>query len=109
MVTGTSLPSSAVPDQVSAFDKLIHFTIYAIFAFLLARSVSEVASRWRAALLVIVIAMVFAAADEWHQGFIPGRSMELADWQADCLGALVGAIAGATTRRRSHARTPATG
>jgi VanZ family protein len=109
MVTGTSLPSSAVPGQLSAYDKLLHFTIYAIFAFLLSRQISETASRWWAALLAIGIAVLFGVVDEWHQGFIPGRSMELADWQADSLGALVGAVAGVATRRRNQVGNPTPG
>ena len=99
ILTGTSMPSSALPDQVSSFDKVLHFTIYAIFAALLGRQMSEVVSRWRAALLAIAIAMAFAALDEWHQQFIPGRSMELADWHADSLGAVIGALTGAALRR----------
>lgn len=106
MVTGTSLPSSAVPGQVAAYDKFLHFTIYAIFAVLLVRPMTEVASRWQAVVLTLTIALLFAAVDEWHQGFIPGRSMELADWRADSLGAVVGAVAG--SRRRHRVRTPAT-
>ena len=99
ILTGTSVPSSALPDQVSSFDKALHFTIYAIFAALLGRQMSEVVSRWRAALLAIAIAMAFAAMDEWHQQFIPGRSTEFADWQADSLGAAIGALTSAALRR----------
>jgi VanZ family protein len=96
---GTSLPSPAVPQQVSSFDKVLHFTIYVPFAFLLARRFTEITSLWRAAVFTVLIAMGFAALDEWHQRFIPGRSTELADWYADSLGAGVGALAGITVRR----------
>jgi VanZ family protein len=95
---GTSLPSAVVPHQVSAFDKALHFTIYAIFAALLTRAGSDVFGRWRAATLALVISAVFAAADEWHQRFIPGRATEVADWHADTLGAAVGGLAFAASR-----------
>jgi VanZ family protein len=101
---GTSMPSSAVPQQVSSFDKVLHFTIYVPFAFLLARQFSEVTSLWRAAGFTVLIAMGFAAVDEWHQRFIPGRSTELGDWYADSLGAGVGALGGVASVRRGRSR-----
>jgi len=91
-----------VPRQVSSFDKAIHFIIYAILAVLLAQRISEVTGRWRAAALALLLTAAFGAADEWHQGFIPGRSTELADWQAASLGAALGALAVAASRRRNH-------
>ena len=109
MLTGTSLPSSVVPSQVSTVDKVLHFTIYAIFAVLLTRSISENTPRWLAAAIAVAVSLVFAAADEWHQGFIPGRSTELADWHADALGAVIGALtAAAFIRRRSSGGTHTT-
>ena len=37
------------------------------------------------------IAGAYAATDEWHQSFVPGRSADVRDWYADVIGALVGA------------------
>ena len=37
------------------------------------------------------IAAVYAASDEWHQSFVPGRTADVADWFADAAGALAGA------------------
>ena len=34
----------------------------------------------------------FGAVDEWHQQFIPRRSMSLHDWFADSAGALLGTM-----------------
>jgi VanZ family protein len=106
ILTGTSLPSTVVPTQVSAFDKVLHFTVYALFAVLLARSLFEVTTRWRAALLAIAIAAVFGAVDEWHQRFIRGRFPDRADLLADTLGAVGGAFTVAALRRRTST-TPA--
>lgn len=93
ILLGTSLPQDAVPLQTSGIDKVLHFSIYTVFAFLLTREISEDTSRWRAAAGALVIAFAFAAVDEWHQRFIPGRFPELADWLADAAGAAVGAAA----------------
>ena len=89
---GTSLPQDAVPVQTSNIDKFLHFTIYTVFAFLLTRQISEDTTRGRAVLGAVFIAAAFAAADEWHQRFIPGRFPEFADWLADVAGAILGAI-----------------
>lgn len=95
---GTSLPADAVPLQTSHIDKVLHFTIYTVFAFLLTRQISEDTSPWRAVLGAILVAAAFGAADEWHQRFIPGRSTELADWVADVSGATIGAMSYALFR-----------
>lgn len=108
------MPGSVIPSQASGVDKLLHFSIYLLFGILLSRELAEITSRWRAAILAIGIAVAFAAADEWHQRFIPGRSTEFADWQADTLGASIGALsvaafaAFAALRRRGQA-PPVTG
>lgn len=88
----TSIPGSAVPRQLGPYDKLIHFSVYGLFAVLLCRDLAQVTNRWRAALIAIAIATAFGAADEWHQGFIPGRATDPADWRADSVGAAGGAL-----------------
>lgn len=92
ILLGTSLPQEVVPVQTSGIDKVLHFAIYTVFAFLLARQLAFDHSLARAAILTLVIVAAFAAADEWHQRFIPGRFPELADWIADCLGAALGSL-----------------
>ncbi|MBI5304648.1 MAG: VanZ family protein [Chloroflexi bacterium] len=69
--------------------KLGHFTEFAILAALLRR-----ATRPRAGWLAFALASVYAASDEWHQSFVPGRDMLFTDWVIDSAGALV-ALAGA--------------
>jgi len=95
----TSVPGSVVPPRLSPYDKAIHFTIYALFAVLLTRDIAFLTGRWRAAVTAIVFAAAFAAADEWHQRFIPSRDSDVADWQADSMGAACGALLWAATRR----------
>lgn len=106
IILATSMPAELVPQQVSTFDKTAHFTMYAVFAALLARDVSAAIGPWRAAVLAIAVAAIFGAVDEWHQQFISGRSTELADWRADSLGAATGALLYAFIRsRRSRTLT----
>lgn len=90
---GTSLPQDAIPVSTSNIDKVLHFSIYTVFAFLVTRQISEDVSRWRAVAIALLVIALFGAADEWHQRFIPGRSTELADWLADMAGGVAGAFA----------------
>lgn len=108
ILLGTSLPQDVVPVQTSDIDKFLHFTIYTVFAFLLTRQISEDTTRGRAVFGAVLIAAAFAAADEWHQRFIPGRFPELADWMADVAGAVLGAVIYAFVfgRRRDAVRAP---
>ena len=89
-----SPPSVPVVSGIPNFDKLVHFTLYAVEAWLLYRSV-----RWAGrtgfsaarTLAIVGVMAVWGVADETHQTWIPRRSMEGADVLADVAGAGVGA------------------
>lgn len=100
----TSVPKELIPGQVSRLDKPVHFSMYAVLGWLLARQVQVPASRWAAPAVALLIASGFGAIDEWHQQFIPGRTTDHADWQADTLGAAAGALVSVLYFRR-RART----
>ncbi len=104
MLLVTSVPGSAIPRPLIPYDKVAHFTAYALFAVLLSRDLAQLTGLWRAALFAIVIAAAFGAADEWHQRFIPGRDTDLADWRTDFIGAAGGALLFALYRRDRRAR-----
>ncbi len=95
-VPGADLPRVFLPHA----DKLVHATIYGVLGWLTARAMVPPSRLARTALIVIVSVSLFGALDEWHQQFIPGRSMELFDWFADTLGAATGFVAGATALRQ---------
>lgn len=64
-------------------DKVVHFAVYGLLATLVCR----LGRGWKSAFLAFAAVAAFGATDEWHQSFVPGRTMELADWIADSLGA----------------------
>jgi VanZ family protein len=109
ILIATSIPSSQLqlPVQAAALDKAVHFGLYSVFAWLLARHGFGVAGRWVATALAVVVASGFGVVDEWHQQYIPGRSTEYADWVADTAGAAFGALAYAlfSRRRSTHSTT----
>ncbi len=37
----------------------------------------------------LVFSLAYAASDEVHQSFVPGREMSLMDWVADAVGILI--------------------
>lgn len=78
----------ATPDIVN-FDKLAHFSIFGLLATLVARNGFVPRRAW----LPVVAVSIFGLVDEWHQSFTPGRRVELDDWVADTLGAIVAVAA----------------
>ncbi|MBU4076921.1 MAG: VanZ family protein [Euryarchaeota archaeon] len=68
-------------------DKVMHFAEYVPFgwlslkAFMPATSIGFVAS--------MGFSLVYAASDEVHQSFVPGREMSIMDWLADAAGILI--------------------
>ena len=93
----TSIPGSDLP-RVSFMsfrdsDKLVHAAMYAIFAWLATRTLLRTGRPLHQVILVVLLGIaLFAAADEWHQQFIPGRSMDAFDWLADFSGAAIGTL-----------------
>jgi VanZ family protein len=108
--TLTSWPSPPSFGAPHGSDKLVHFTMYAALGFLAmrARWARGASVPWRRLLVVVGCVSLFGAFDEWHQQFIPSRSMELGDWIADTIGGIAGVtiltltagLAGASGDRR---------
>ncbi|HUF29871.1 MAG TPA: VanZ family protein [Gemmatimonadaceae bacterium] len=98
----TSIPGPELaPIGAFAFpgaDKLVHLGLYAVLGALVARAAHPASARTLGSLLIGVAA--FAAADEWHQRFIPGRSADARDFAADCAGAFAGLVAATHLLRR---------
>lgn len=85
----SSLPAEAVPGR---FGPLAHFLEYALLGTLVYVAARTNARDWRAVAFAILIAAAYAATDEIHQAFVPGRMPDIADWGLDVLGANVGAL-----------------
>ena len=87
---------STIPSELPEFsfrDKIIHITEFMILGSLMWRS----AKRWnleiksnRFKTLVFVIGAIYAASDEIHQLYVPGRNGSFYDWLADIIGLAIG-------------------
>lgn len=93
----SSISNLALPDtDIDYIDKLAHFIEYLIFFFLSVISLNNAPISIRKTtsyLLAIFLSFAFAASDEFHQSFIPGRFADGYDLLADSLGILAGASA----------------
>ena len=113
LFTLTSWPSPPRVPIVSGipnFDKLVHFTLYGVQAWLLYRAV-----RWPGrsgfslarVLAIVGVMALWGAADETHQTWIPGRAMEGDDVMADVAGAAAGAVAASVAAGKKGSKSSA--
>jgi VanZ family protein len=93
--------------------KLAHWTEYFILAALWmralnAKSVGLIAKRHM--LWSVILAVIYAISDEWHQSFVVSRDARTADVLIDAIGAICGALwfythVGIRQFRTAHANT----
>lgn len=71
-----------------------HATEYGVLALLLYRAVwsSRLTIRWARWPAVLVLAIAYAATDELHQSFVPGRDPSWQDLAYDSVGAFLGLL-----------------
>ena len=92
----TSIPNPEFGPSFPGADKVAHFGFYGVAGFLFVLWRREIG---KSAAMAVVWAAIFAAllgaVDEFHQQWIPGRSMELLDWAADFAGGTAGGFCSA--------------
>ena len=70
-----------------------HFLLYFPFGALLYLAFRELRfDKKKAILYAISTALVYAATDELHQMFVPGRDADVIDWFIDSFGSVVGVM-----------------
>ncbi len=97
-LTLTSIPNPEFGPSFPGADKIAHFGFYGVAGFLFVLWRSEIGT---GAAVAVVWAAIFAAllgaVDEFHQQWIPGRSMELLDWVTDFAGGTAGGFCSVVT------------
>lgn len=91
----SSLPAKDIPALFPFQDIVFHFLAYACFAFLLGRAMNHsrihTLVRPHKICLVIILSLLFAASDEFHQQFVPGRVCSGLDLFIDLIAVMFGA------------------
>jgi VanZ family protein len=84
----------AVPQHGGLWtDKTDHLVAFAVFEMLVVRALHKAKqSPLRRHVWAIALSALYGGVVEVWQGLVPWRSMELLDWVADVLGALLGAV-----------------
>ena len=72
--------------------KAAHFTIYTILSIFVSTFMFTYAVSLKNRVIGIIICAFYAATDEFHQFFIPGRACLIADVLIDTSGACLGAL-----------------
>ena len=74
-------------------DKLFHLVVFGILGFFVMGSLPAARDGYRRRQLwwVALAVMLYGVSDEFHQHFVPGRTVEFFDVVADALGGLLGA------------------
>jgi VanZ family protein len=88
----SSLPQLPMPP---GGDKPWHLLAYVGLGVVVVRAVAgglPAAIGWSTALTAIVIGVGYAATDELHQMFVPGRTAQWSDLLADAIGICVGIV-----------------
>ena len=91
---------SSLPDLSSGlehdllFRKVAHMVEYDVLAALLWRALGRSRPFSIAALFVLSfsLSVLYAASDEWHQSFVPGRQATVYDVMSDAAGAALGLL-----------------
>jgi VanZ family protein len=94
---GGHLPTSEV-----VLRKLGHVTGYLVLTLLLLRALRR-SGLSGAVPVAMAAALAYAASDEWHQSFVPGREATPRDVAIDGIGIGGAALAGTRTRLRELA------
>lgn len=83
----SALPGGEIPEMPFRFgDKLVHALEYGLFGIFLYRAFRFPSSHPNPLRMTLAFGILYAASDEIHQFFVPGRFCSVADFFADCAG-----------------------
>lgn len=79
----------------SPMRKVMHASVYFVLAFFLMILLNIISNHkyyWLTLLIALVLSVVFALTDEYHQTFVTGRTGQIMDVVIDSMGAVVGLV-----------------
>ena len=89
----SSQPSIDAPALFPGQDKFFHLVVFGMLGFLVMGTLRAAHGGYQPKQLwwVALAVMLYGVSDEFHQHFVPGRSVDAYDVLADTLGGLLGA------------------
>jgi VanZ family protein len=93
------MPEAQVKEFHLVIRKCGHLTEYAVLAIFLWRALRQPVKNetrpwnWPDARLTLLLVMLYAATDEFHQSFVPGRTSLASDVLIDTVGGAAGLLA----------------
>lgn len=104
----SSLPSSHIPDYGN-LDTLIkkggHALGYGLLGLSYFYALPKRLSKFYRVLTALLMAVLFALSDEYHQSFVQGRSSSLSDVLIDGFGATLALVLGSTYSSNSRSNS----
>ncbi len=91
----SSVPGTEIPRLFNLQDYVYHASAYVLLGFLCARACAQtVASKRPARVLFLAIALscLYGVTDEFHQSFVPQRTMSGLDMLTDAAGSILGGM-----------------
>jgi VanZ family protein len=89
----SSRPSPDITPHWPYFDKVLHFTAYAVLGALFLRAFNITRIKHHLKLIIIlsiILSSLYGISDEIHQSFVPFRTADAMDALADILGSIAG-------------------
>ena len=93
----SSVPAKYIPSyKIFHYDKLIHISLFLNFGVLVYRALEPYSQKnsfsWARILFSISVVILYGVLDEIHQGYVPGRTIDIWDAAADTLGGILAAL-----------------
>ena len=89
----SSRPSPDITPHWPYFDKVLHFTAYALLGALFLRAFKTTRIKHHLKLILalsVLFSSLYGISDEIHQSFVPHRTADVMDALADMLGSIAG-------------------
>ncbi len=81
-----------IPQDILNQDKIIHLLLYTAYGlssmFFIFAIIKDKKNMIKVYFIAILLAVVFAASDEFHQSFVPNRTCDIFDFLTDVIGIL---------------------
>jgi VanZ family protein len=89
----SAIPSRYLPTmKIFRYDKLIHIGLFLVLGLFVYRAINSIVQKyffnWSIAFTSLSIVILYGVLDEMHQGFVPGRSVDIWDAIADTIGGI---------------------